>query len=115
VAMWPSGVPFFVVEAEQTGPTNNVIRTTVDVGPAQRRRRSTAAVRRVTARTPFLTKAQSTTFETFFRDTIADGALSFTATDPLDCTAKTWAFVGSYRKRRVGAAFVYTAELEVLP
>lgn len=113
---WPD-IPFFcaVTGSEQTGPTGAVIRTRMDAGPDKVRRRTTAAPRSFRGRTPFLTRAQLTTFETWFSSSIADGALSFTADDPYGGGEKAWRFVGSYTVQRLGSVYVVSAELERLP
>ena len=114
---WPSTVPFFKGHGNlsRSGPVDAVIRTNMSAGPAKVRRRFTAAPRNFTGITPFLTKTQLATFETFFEVTLQMGALSFTATDPLDCTEKTFRFVGSYNVSPSGRAFRVSAELEILP
>lgn len=111
---YPS-IPFFSVDASRSGPVDAVIRTQMSAGPDKVRRRTTAAPKRFTGRTPFLTSAQLSTFETWFSGTIDDGALSFTADDPLDCASKTWRFVGGYNVARSGAKFQIIAELEIIP
>jgi hypothetical protein len=117
MADWPAGVPFFKAHGSlsRSGPVDASIRTAMAHGPAKVRRRFTAAVRNFTGATPFLTKAQLATFETFFADTLKMGSLSFTATDPLDCTEKTFRFVGSYSITPSGRAFRVSAQLEIMP
>lgn len=116
MAAYPS-IPFFKAHGNlsRSGPQNAVIRTSMDAGPDKVRRRFTAAPRRFTGTTPFLTKTELETFETFFETTLQMGALSFTATDPLSCTTKTFRFVGDYKVNPAGRAFRVSAELEILP
>lgn len=116
MASWPA-IPFFKAHGglSRSGPVESTIRTSMSSGPAKVRRRFTAASKNFNGVTPFLTKAELSTFETFFSDTLLDGSLSFTAQDPLDCTTKTFRFVGSYNVTPSGRAFRVSAQLEILP
>lgn len=114
---WPSGVPFFKTTSglQRSGPQGAVVRSQMDAGPAKVRPRTTAAPRGFTGTTPVMSPAQVEAFESFFTGTLSMGALSFTATDPLSCTEKTFRFVGAYTVAPAGKGAKITAELEVLP
>lgn len=56
---------------------NNIITTQMDQGPAKVRRRFTAGVQKYDV-TFLMSSSQLSTFETFFNDTISQGATSFT-------------------------------------
>ena len=81
---WPATLP---QELNRRGYSEslpaNVIRTSVDAGPEKRRRRFTAAVRPLAGRM-IMASVQLDTLETFFRDVIGDGALSFDFPAPRD-------------------------------
>lgn len=114
---WPASVPFFIAFGglSRTGPQDAVIRTAMDHGPDKTRRRFTAAPRGYSGTSPFWTKAQLATFETYFETDLMMGALSFSAIDPMDCTVKTFRFVGGYTVVPVGRKFRVSAGLEILP
>lgn len=91
-AAWPAGLP---TVPERSGyarrPKPSVIAFGTEVGPGKRRRRS--SVRETLVECVLsLTLAQRATFETFFRDTIADGALPFTMADAVDGASVKWLF-----------------------
>lgn len=79
---WPSSLPDkplsngFVERAP-----SNVIRTPMERGAAQQRRRGTSAPRPFDVRFS-LSKDQAATLDAFIRDDLADGALSFEYTHP---------------------------------
>lgn len=113
-AVYPPGLPFFVVDAERQ-VADDQERTAMDVGPAKVRRRSAARPGSYSAQMPPITPAQLDTFEAFYASTLEGGVLPFDATDPTDCTEKTFRFVGGYAVRRVGGRRRVTATLEILP
>lgn len=96
---WPAGVDFDFTEPswQESGPLENVIRTKMEHGPVKTRRRFTAAPRAVAGTTGILTNAQVATFDTWFHNDIADGALSFTATNPRTGVTQTFRFTETYR------------------
>ncbi len=117
MATWPTSVPFFnVLEAiSGSGPLGAVLRTQMDTGPAKTRPRFTAAPRSYSGVTPPLSAAQLADFETFYNATLKTGALSFTATDPRDCTSKTFRFLDGFTERQAGRKRQIIAQLEILP
>ena len=81
MAAWPGTLPaLWTADGYQERDADNIIKSAPDVGPSKRRRRSTAAVRRVECVVD-LTDAQRATLRTFYAQTCAHGALSFTRTD----------------------------------
>ncbi|NDV52103.1 hypothetical protein [Salipiger sp. PrR003] len=113
---WPSDLPFFESADEtRTGPQGAVIRSQMDMGPDQVRRRTSSAPKRRAGVIQAITDAELVAFEAFFSNVIGEGALSFTATDPFDGVTRTFRFVGSYSVQRVWPYFAITAELEILP
>lgn len=57
-------------------PANNLIRSSMDIGPAKVRRRTTANTKPVSFNI-FVKNENMAEFETFFNDTLASGALEF--------------------------------------
>ena len=82
MATWPITLPddFLTQAFAETAP-DNVIASTMEVGPPKTRRRSTAAVRAITGIVR-MTTAQVATHDTFFTDTTYDGAEAFDWTHP---------------------------------
>ncbi|ETX26577.1 hypothetical protein [Roseivivax isoporae] len=113
---WPASLPFFPDAAAMTrsAPINTTIRTPMSAGPDKTRPRFSAASRSRPGRIHRLTKAQLQAFEVFYRDDLKLGALSFTATDPFDCTEYEFRIL-DYAVGRSGAVFTVDAELEILP
>jgi len=77
MAVWPATVPVSR-ESYKEMPPERAIRSSMDVGPAKVRRRSTAAVREVQIRL-MLTDDQLADFDEFFDD---NESLVFDFTDP---------------------------------
>lgn len=114
---WPASIPFFadMAPAARSGQQGGVIRSNMDIGPAKVRRRTSAMPSRRSAETGFLTKAELAAFESFFANDLAQGALAFDATDPMDCTLRSFRFLESYSVSRHGSAYKVAAELEIMP
>lgn len=81
--IWPATLPSLdVIGQLSLAEADNVIRSSVDVGPAKLRRRTTVAPRPLTMAHPAMTSAQAATFRAFYRDTLSGGALAFMMADP---------------------------------
>lgn len=112
---WPSSLPQFPLAGhwEET-LEDNVIEYQPEVGPPTSRRRSTAVGSTSSASFGF-TDAQRTTFESFFRDDIKDGALSFTWDHPVTFVEYDW-LIKSIKFTHVGPGLhVMACELRRLP
>lgn len=117
MSSWPSSLPQApLVQGYSETFADNLLRTPMDKGPVKVRRRTTRGVKTF-AITFRLTAAQAATFTTFFEDTLSDGALSFTFTQPRTGTTLTVRFVSvpSLRAERRGQFYILDATLEVLP
>lgn len=80
---WPEGIPFFNLRSGYGAqPGENTLRTPMEFGPAKVRRRTTAAPSVITG-SAYMTREQAQRFEQFWRDTLKDGAISFTESDGL--------------------------------
>lgn len=92
MAVWPATLPQnFQVQGYSESGADNILRTTMDVGPDKLRRRTTSNVRRVTG-SMWLTPAQYTELRTFFEVTHQFGALTFTKDDEHGIN-RTWRFI----------------------
>lgn len=81
MATWPITLPaLWHADSFQESDADNLIRSPVDMGPAKRRRRTTAAERFV-QNTIHLTNAQYTILRNFYAQDCAHGAISFTRLD----------------------------------
>lgn len=91
-ASWPVGLSQYVnVDSYQEAPENNVTEFQPEVGPPKRRRRSAIA----TIVYEFTIKMASADYDTlvaFYRDTLLDGALTFTRNLPRDPTGGSGTF-----------------------
>ncbi|WP_043774703.1 hypothetical protein [Roseivivax isoporae] len=115
--IWPASVPFFTAASayRRRSPEGNVLRTEMEYGPPKRRRRTSSAPARFEGAIRNLDLALLAVFESFHAETLLDGALSFTATDPLTGETRTYAFAGPYTVepyRKI--ACTVSAQLEIL-
>lgn len=112
---WPTAVPFFRMNAgTQLSIEGDVLRSEMDVGPPKQRLRSSYLKQNREGTTPPLTPAQLAALRTFFEQTLSNGVLSFTATDPFDGAAVTCRIVGGLRVSKRGLLFIVKADLERL-
>ena len=79
---WDSTLPqLFEQQGYNEGDIQNLITTTMNGGPAKSRPKSTEAYQTIKG-TMLLSHAQKATFESFYKDTLAWGALSFKFPEP---------------------------------
>ncbi len=114
---WPGTVPQFVLRenySEDFG--QNLLRSSMDTGPAKRRRRFTAVPKTLNVMM-VMTSAELDIFETFYNTTLGGGALSFTFTHPRTDVVESVAFVEPVRDVTPEGASTYflSMKLEVLP
>jgi hypothetical protein len=116
VANWPSSLPPLPLAADYADTLPDTLaRTQMDAGPAKVRRRTTAAVRPLTASFLF-TKAQCATLQTFYEDTLAGGALAFDWILPRTGAAASLRFLAPPTfGSPSGKWWRVTCQLEVLP
>jgi len=89
---WPASLPQNQFIGVTTEDDDSVLRTQMDAGPVTRRNRYTSY--RVLVTTPItLTGVQKITFDNFFRQTLANGALSFLWSDPTTDSQMKFTFV----------------------
>ena len=90
--VWPATLPQApLVSGLSMKDDDAVLRTPMDAGPPSRRNRFTAITQSVRA-SIHLTGAQKTVFDTFYRTTLHNGALSFDWTDPGTGATVSYAF-----------------------
>ena len=114
---WPGSLPQCRLRGVQRTPLSNTIAFGTEVGPGKTRRRSTARVKRVTMSVKLETVAQVATFESFFEDTLKDGALTFAMNDPTDRSTQTWRFdqQAPYTLSEQGTAYILAMNLDRQP
>ncbi len=114
---WPTDLPFFRRSDgfARTGPQESKLRTSMSHGPVKMRRLTSAATKRLTGSTPYLSDDQVAEFEEFFDTTLSEGVLSFDAEDPVDGVLKSFRFIESYTIEPVGPFWQISADLEILP
>ena len=115
MASWPNDLPAPLVDDYNEERQNQVLRTEMDAGPPQTRRRFTASIDKFSV-SWVMTESQVSTLETFFEDTIGGGALSFDWTHPRKDTTVSARFTEPYTMDYLGAGYYkVSANLEVLP
>lgn len=83
MAAWPGSLPQRLhISAEETFQ-QGFIRTEMSTGPYKQRKKFTATSRYLRG-SMHLSKAQRTTFDTFYKTTLNEGADEFTWVDPID-------------------------------
>ena len=113
---WPSALPqTLLVEGFQEEFPNTVLRTEMDAGPQEQRRRFTAAVTPI-AGSLDLTKAELATLRTFFLDDTKGGAVPFDWTHPVT-DQPAWVRFAAPPSIRAAAPDGYRValNLEILP
>lgn len=92
MASWPATLPQQVLR-DGLGETlpDTALRTSMDVGPAKLRRRSSAAVRPISAAVN-LSTSQAADLETFYVSTLEGGTLPFDMADPRTGTTYSFRF-----------------------
>jgi len=119
-ASWPVSLPQLVLQdGFQEQPPNTVVGWSPDSGPDKLRRRFTAGPRPLKLNL-VMTWAQVETFDQWFRDTLADGALPFDWVHPRTGLAVTLRFKAGqppvYTPERPGAVtWLVSASVEVMP
>ena len=91
MADWPTSLPALGLVGAQITANSSVLKSSMDSGPPVRRNRFTAVTKSLTY-TMILTGAQVATLDTFFHDTLSNGALTFNWIDPRDDSAAIIAF-----------------------
>ena len=112
---WPASLPqsFLALSFQEKGP-NNIIRTSMDSGPAKTRRRFTATTTPIEG-SMIMTVAQFITFKSFFNSTIEDGALAFDMPDDVDGGTMTVKFSEAFKAVFLGTVWEVSLKLDKQP
>jgi hypothetical protein len=113
---WPATLPQ-KIEASGYAETDNtvLVRSSMDVGPAKVRRRTTAKVTNITGSIS-CTKTQVATLQTFYDTTLEGGALEFTWTHPRTGASTDFRFVAPPSIGGLGPdLYTIGLSLEILP
>lgn len=115
MAAFPPSLPPPALGSFTESPADNSISTSMDIGPAKKRRRSTVAPKPM-AFTLLLTRAQVATLFTFYETTTFSGVDSFTIEHPRTLATVTARFTAppSCRERE-GVIWDTSISLEILP
>lgn len=114
---WPVTLPTDIEkDTYEEGFADTMLRSPMDTGRAKRRRRFTAAPKKLKV-TKVLTSTQLDAFITFFEDTIAGGATKFNYTHPRTGGTVEVAFTKTPEPARPFGVDHYKVvlDLEVLP
>lgn len=84
VPVWPVTLPQnLLADGYGESPPDTLLRSSMDVGPAKARRRSTAGVRPVTGKIKLIS-SELDIFLEFYNTTLLSGSLRFSWTEPRD-------------------------------
>lgn len=116
VAAWPLDVPQNeLLNSYSEKIEQNIIEFAPEVGPAKRRRRSSINAATLTFET-LLRAAAVASLRTFYRTTLADGALPFTRRDPRTGGTATFQFQSPPSIRQLNPAlFAVSFALREMP
>lgn len=112
---WPGTLPEDTERdayAETKG--NGVLRTSTDIGPQKRRKRTNAVVTNLSV-SWLMTSAQLATFESFFQTTVQMGSLAFDFPRPRLGGIASAVFAGPYSIAPHGTDWIVSATLEIQP
>ena len=121
MADWPATIPWeFLTDGASGGFGDNALRSSMDVGPAKLRRRSTAAPDRFTGDL-LITATQYGYIDTFYKTTLGYGALPFDGLHPVTGAAAEMQFLAPPACRPTDSfsggerIWIATLQLEILP
>lgn len=116
MASWPSTLPDYLqIDGGQISFGDNVIRSSMDVGPDKVRRRTTTTPDIVTG-SQYLNSTQFSTLQTFYKTTCAGGSLSFDWKHPVTRSTVYMRFVEPPKCTAIGGN-IWRVDyvLEILP
>ena len=112
---WPVSLPPPLVSGFSEQQPENVIRTSMDAGPAKLRRRTTANVGKISV-SYLLSSAELDTLINFFKTDVSYGALPFTFTHPRSAAALSCRFAQPFNYSTPdGKNYSVTVQMEVMP
>jgi hypothetical protein len=115
MATWPASLPPPALNTLRESPPRNMMRSSMDKGPAKTRRRTTANIRPLSFSLN-LTEAQVQTLDDFFVDDLFSGVDEFDYTHPRTGAPVTARFVQEPEySEREGVLYNVGIALEILP
>jgi len=112
---WPSDLPaMFRNEGLSETLGDPAIESENDTGPANKRRRSTAAPDDLSG-SLLLSREQTLSLDTFFKTTTKGGVLPFLWTHPRTLTTKRFRFASAPKHDPAGSLWVSQFSVKVLP
>jgi hypothetical protein len=118
MATWPASLPQSLqVTGFQESYQNQVLRSEMEAGPPKQRRRFSATTDKVAGQI-IVTKAQLSTFNSFWDGDIAGGALAFDWQHPITGNPASMRFVEPFNVRLAQGSndeYVVELKLEILP
>ena len=112
-AAWPEGLPYILTGWSMT-PSENVLRSEMERGPAKTRRKTTAKTKNYSG-TLLLSSSMLTTFLSFVEDTLKDASLPFVFPDYASNTEGRARIVSYSITQNTPDDYEVTLEMEVLP
>lgn len=115
IAIWPVDLPQDLLQRgyNQSSP-DTILKSSVDVGPAKLRRRTTTAVEPVSG-SLLLTEAQLGSIRTFYVNTLSGGSLRFTWKDPVTLVSKELRFTDAPKWAMQSGWYAVQLSMEILP
>lgn len=116
IPVWPAELPQKLkIRGYNEAFADNLLRTSMDMGPAKQRPRGTAGTIPISGR-QIHTLQQLDIFKVFYRETLFGGALRFSWVHPVDQTPVEMCFTFAPSWTSVsGELFDVTLQLEILP
>jgi hypothetical protein len=112
---FPSGLYGFILDSGfAENPPNNLLRTSMDAGPAKVRRRATSGVR-VFQFALFLSSTDLATFDTFLITTSKNGSLAFDFRNPRTQVETDYRFVNQPKYTIMNEGYHVACVVEELP
>ena len=95
VPFWPTDMPQSMTTAISGGPQDGRVSFQPDYGPPIERKRTTGLVHTYTLDFGPITRTQLSAFESWFQNTVANGAKTFIMRDPFHDKPKWWRIASS--------------------
>lgn len=115
MAVWPASLPAPAINSLNETPPENTIRSNMDKGPPQLRRRTTANVRPISFNL-LLTPEQTEILDAFYNDDTFSGSERFNYTHPRTGAACEAIFASPPSYTNVeGVMYSASVSLEILP
>lgn len=115
MSTWPATLPQRpLVDGWSEAFADTGIRTSMDVGPAKTRRRTSAGEKKYEV-SFYMTSAQVDILETFYSTNLASGTIEFTWNHPRTGNSESWRFTGPPETISKGIGYIASFGLEQMP